>query len=170
MEGCHWPNLANILLRQHHKMVKCFLITSKYNFRCNNVLITYNAYRNIHLIIIKIISLSRGQHCPHVTESYWTESTVYILCRWYIPDNSSWGKHGAHLGPVGPSWAPCWPHEPCCQGFGKIALVWHSTICILHINAVGSYHLYHIYEAIYAITSLYYIKFTGLRLQWHKMP
>ena len=21
--------------------------------------------------------------------------------------------HGAHLGPVGPRWAPCWPHEPC---------------------------------------------------------
>ena len=24
--------------------------------------------------------------------------------------------HGAHLGPVGPRWAPCWPHEPCYQG------------------------------------------------------
>ena len=22
----------------------------------------------------------------------------------------------AHLGPVGPRWAPCWPHEPCYQG------------------------------------------------------
>ena len=21
-----------------------------------------------------------------------------------------------HLGPVGPRWAPCWPHEPCYQG------------------------------------------------------
>ena len=28
---------------------------------------------------------------------------------------SSWGQHGAHLGPVGPRWAPCWPHEPCYQ-------------------------------------------------------
>ena len=26
------------------------------------------------------------------------------------------GQHGAHLGPVGPRWAPCWPHEPCYQG------------------------------------------------------
>ena len=25
----------------------------------------------------------------------------------------SWGQHGAHLGPVGPRWASCWPHEPC---------------------------------------------------------
>ena len=23
----------------------------------------------------------------------------------------SWGQHGAHLGPTGPRWAPCWPHE-----------------------------------------------------------
>ena len=23
------------------------------------------------------------------------------------------GQHGAHLGPVGPRWAPCRPHEPC---------------------------------------------------------
>ena len=30
---------------------------------------------------------------------------------------SSWGQHGAHLGPVGPRWAPCWPHEPCYQGY-----------------------------------------------------
>ena len=27
--------------------------------------------------------------------------------------------HGANIGPpgpVGPRWAPCWPHEPCYQG------------------------------------------------------
>ena len=29
---------------------------------------------------------------------------------------SSWGQHGAHLGPVGPRLAPCWPHEHCYQG------------------------------------------------------
>ena len=23
------------------------------------------------------------------------------------------GQHGAHLGPTGPKWAPCWPHELC---------------------------------------------------------
>ena len=32
---------------------------------------------------------------------------------------SSWGQHGAHLGPVGPRWAPCWPHGPCYQGYDK---------------------------------------------------
>ena len=34
-----------------------------------------------------------------------------------IPDSKVHGaKHGAHLDPVGPRWAPCWPHEPCYQG------------------------------------------------------
>ena len=27
-----------------------------------------------------------------------------------------WGQHGAHLGPTGPRWAPCWPHELCYLG------------------------------------------------------
>ena len=38
---------------------------------------------------------------------------------WYLQHpryQSSWGQHGAHLGPVGPRWAPCWPHEPCYGG------------------------------------------------------
>ena len=36
----------------------------------------------------------------------------------YIPrEQGSWGQHGAHLGPVSPSWAPCWPHGPCYQGY-----------------------------------------------------
>ena len=28
----------------------------------------------------------------------------------------SWGQHGAYLGPTGPRWAPCWPHELCYLG------------------------------------------------------
>ena len=33
---------------------------------------------------------------------------------------SSWGQHGAYLGPTGPRWAPCWPHEPCYLGYGLV--------------------------------------------------
>ena len=29
---------------------------------------------------------------------------------------SSWGQHGAHLGPTGPRWDPRWPHELCYLG------------------------------------------------------
>ena len=35
---------------------------------------------------------------------------------------SSWDQHGAHLGPVGPRWAPCWPHAPC-----YLALRWRHN-------------------------------------------
>ena len=28
----------------------------------------------------------------------------------------SWDQHWAHLGPTGPRWAPCWPHEACYLG------------------------------------------------------
>ena len=44
--------------------------------------------------------------------------------RWQV----LWCKHASsrppppYLGPVGPKWAPCWPHEPCYQGVYRIAL------------------------------------------------
>ena len=35
------------------------------------------------------------------------------------------GQHGAHLGPVGPRLAPCWPHEQCYWGScPRLASVW----------------------------------------------
>ena len=44
----------------------------------------------------------------------------------YLPrKQSSWGQHGAHLGSVGPRWAPCWPPEPCYLGWN------HLTPCML---------------------------------------
>ena len=62
---------------------------------------------------------ARNQHLEkhHISIgiNFHAAKTVIGFC--YIqgyPD--SWGEHGAHLGPVGPSWAPCWPHEPCYQG------------------------------------------------------
>ena len=32
----------------------------------------------------------------------------------------------AHLGPVGPRWAPYWPHEPCYQG--TYGVCWKPTV------------------------------------------
>ena len=33
------------------------------------------------------------------------------------------GQHGNHLGPTGPRWALCWPHELCYLGILKSALL-----------------------------------------------
>ena len=41
---------------------------------------------------------------------------------WDLTEISSWGQHEAHLGPFGPRWAPCWPHEPCYQGTHALPL------------------------------------------------
>ena len=35
----------------------------------------------------------------------------------WVPESKVHGADNeAHLGPDGPRWAPCWPHEPCYQG------------------------------------------------------
>ena len=57
-------------------------------------------------------------------------------------EQSSWGQHVAHLGSLGPRWAPCWPHEPCdqrshrnCYGQNK-HIKWRQSTpnCELHIE------------------------------------
>ena len=37
---------------------------------------------------------------------------IAMLSHWF-PDSK---VYGAHMGPTGPRWAPCWPHEPCYLG------------------------------------------------------
>ena len=51
-------------------------------------------------------------------------SKALVLCDSSIEhfpprQQGSRGQHGAHLGPVGPRWAPCRPHELCYQGSGS---------------------------------------------------
>ena len=45
-----------------------------------------------------------------------TNPSMWCMLLLQPRQQSSWGQHGAHLGPVGPRWAPCWPHEPCYLG------------------------------------------------------
>ena len=51
--------------------------------------------------------------------------SVIVLTRDY-PDSK---VHGAHLGPVGPRWAPWWPHKPCYQGKAGNLLVQPAISC-----------------------------------------
>ena len=61
------------------------------------------------------------------------------------------GQHGAHLGPVGPRWAPRRPHEPCYLGVDCIS-VWryiHSSRLILNSNmkiALCTHHSHGIFN------------------------
>ena len=59
------------------------------------------------------------------------------------------GQHGAHLGPTGPRWAPCWPYEPyylgCCDARCVVIhfLIWlyfllnHQCITLDNIFTTG---------------------------------
>ena len=40
---------------------------------------------------------------------------------------SSLGQHWAHLGHIGPRWAPCWPQKACCQGIFSRLLLNHFS-------------------------------------------
>ena len=52
----------------------------------------------------------------HHLRAMTVNGTFLLLWLAHPRSQNSWGQHGAHLGPVGPRWAPCWPHEPCYQG------------------------------------------------------
>ena len=52
----------------------------------------------------------------HFTIRYHDYHMISLGYHDYPRKQGSWGLHGAHLGPTGPRWAPCWPHEPCYQG------------------------------------------------------
>ena len=64
------------------------------------------------------------------------DEVVKVYCHGHVSamheqprKQSSWGQHGAHLGPLGPRWAPCWPHEPCYHG-GQIDMpMFKSSLC-----------------------------------------
>ena len=44
------------------------------------------------------------------------QRSQHVVLTWSHCQQGSWGQHGAHLGPTGPRWVPCWPHELCHLG------------------------------------------------------
>ena len=56
--------------------------------------------------------------CIMILLMSWTIVDTIILNHWTWGPRyqASWDQHEAYLGPVGPRWVPCWPHEPCYQG------------------------------------------------------
>ena len=80
-------------------------ITFLLNFASNHILSQYISWNRYNYIM----------PCSLHTLDYLLCDIRWKYCR--VPrKQSSWGQHGAHLGPVGPRWTPCWPHEPRYQG------------------------------------------------------
>ena len=57
-----------------------------------------------------------------------------MLC-YLNPDGTFMGQHGAPPGPVGPRWAPRWPHVPWYQGIFRVAVY----ICIEAMASMTPY-------------------------------
>ena len=47
----------------------------------------------------------------HISFNWWVKCCCEFVYGTRPRQQGSWGHHGAHLGPVGPRWVPCWPHE-----------------------------------------------------------
>ena len=64
---------------------------------------------------------NRHQYMSEIWGSVSNRSKPHVYLHksseWCPKEQGSWGHHKAHLGPVGPRWAPCWSHEPGYQGF-----------------------------------------------------
>ena len=56
---------------------------------------------------VKMASMGERNKACH---SVLAHAPLLLNIPWW---QGSWGQHGAHLGPTGPRWAPCWPHGPC---------------------------------------------------------
>ena len=80
-----------------------------------------------------------------------TPSACHQLCKHtslgFHDKKSSWGRHGAYLGPTGSRWAPCGPREPCYLGcfamFGMnqirfmrppVSILFDDSSCVLQVN------------------------------------
>ena len=92
---------------------------------------------------------------------------------------SSWGQHGAHLGPVGPRWAPCWSMNPAISDgywrltiFQQFALAMHHWIWpdIYSSHCEYTMTLFYLYESHvpltkdYDINSIIYIEYLAVKL------
>ena len=103
----HYPNNCNTLSLKNMSRFRCLKTSVSYTFNdfwmymCMWVFLSYFK-QNANVVHLKpeFLNKSSSIHCA--------EGVVVFL----FPDCN---VHGAHLGPVGPRWAPCWPHEPCYQ-------------------------------------------------------
>ena len=75
----------------------------------NEVLVSVRNTRNINMYLdfISVLCSEMSQVIEILPSQEQQPSLV---------KQGSLGQYGAHLGHVGPCWAPYWPHEPCHQG------------------------------------------------------
>ena len=97
----------SIISLQFWRTYTGFLLSKESNTRCCS--------SRINLSIVKPLHISPSW-CLCILQTGPCDQRPKISSEYQPREQGSWGQHGAHLGPVGPRWAPCWPYEPCYQG------------------------------------------------------
>ena len=109
--------LVTIAMKQSHTHTWLLLSSNK---------LTSSKYPiSHHKAISQVNAYCHSDFCNHwstlhtTSNAYWGPSPYEDGVSGMIPDSK---VHGAYMGPVsvgptGPSWAPCWPHELCYLGW-----------------------------------------------------
>ena len=86
------------------------------------------------------------------SDSFFTLSCLIQCHPW---QQGLWDQHGAHTGPTGPRWAPCWPHEPCYLGcYGRLHYNRLCNVIILSfVNSKLKFVLRKHMGSLYALTN-----------------
>ena len=71
----------------------------------------------------------------HQQAWYWSHHFSISLIAMFM------GPTWAHLGPTGPRWAPCWPHELCYLGLFSWRWISHTCSISMSRNNINT-HLY----------------------------
>ena len=116
-----WPILLRALTqpRKQRPLDRCWLDIYRV------LIVSWLGLTVGHVCLVPIIGTTEGVSYLYVksVQHIWRSNTrrfhlrvfdLQVSCRPW--QQGSWDQHGAHLGPTGPRWAPCWPHELCYLG------------------------------------------------------
>ena len=121
-----WQNPGNYTMGNNQYMPKCVSSFDLHNLMASCVIL-------MAFVIFILCTCSVAQCWAPRCLWRWVKNTEYphnqLGPRWGADQSitgkkkhpwwqGSWGQRGAHLGPTGPRWTPCWPHELCYLGYG----------------------------------------------------
>ena len=102
-----WSALNEIIPQNYALFNLCMM-----RFGLEESYITPKLTWNIYIAKISVQSLPANMNMLHGLWYYVNQTGINNNINESIPRQQSlWGQHGAHLRPVSPRWAPCWPHE-----------------------------------------------------------
>ena len=129
MNTC-WHNLPSSIYYKAHftRQLNCWSLRCSWSIACRRC---FDYMSILHLtldfnilckdnctprrLILEILRYVRNWCRLHILTVllHYISTAIHWSISW---EQGSLRQHGAHLGPTGPRWTPCWPHELCYLG------------------------------------------------------